>query len=136
MKQVTLHGKPIKVGDKVWDSRVGWSGVKRICVNDKYPIETEYATYKENGFRFSKDTYPSLFWKEQNFDLSKPLPDLKVDDKVIVWENKGGELHRHFCKFDSNGDIVTFNYGQTSWTNFNKTSAWQNWRLPDNTKGK
>ena len=133
MSEATLHGKPIKIGDRVWDSRAGWSTVEIICLDDKYPIRTENASYKETGFRFSKDEFPSLFWKEQSFDLTKPLPNLKVDDKIIVGNvsfNEDG-FKRHFCKFDENGNAVVFNKGQTSWSNNGETSSWKHWKLPD-----
>lgn len=131
MKQVTLHGEVVAVGDRVWNNRQGWELVR--CINPKgvYPIETDTSTFEEDGFRVIGDKKPSLFWKEQKYDLSKSLPDLKVDDKVIVWNIEGIEANRHFCKFKSNGDLVAYNEGKTSWTSTGGVTAWKHWRLPD-----
>lgn len=131
MKQITLHGFPVKIGDKVWNSRQGWELVRCINPKDVYPIETDTSTFEEGGFKMVGDKYPSLFWKEQTFDLTKPLPDLKLDDKVIIWDNDSAKYGRHFCRFDPDGKIVTFDGGLTSWTSGGRTTAWSNWELPD-----
>lgn len=133
MEQVTLHGKPIKVGDKVWQHRLGETVVVEIYINDMYPIVTEDSSYSTDGKLYLSDKYPSLFWKEQSFDKSKPLPDLKVDDKIIVGDTpfKENGFKRYFCKFDENGNAVVFREGRTSWNSDGKTNTWKYWKLPD-----
>ena len=90
MKQVTLHGEPIKVGDRIRNLNYAgnWDTIPCINPNLNYPTHTainEVCT--EYGKYDNRDKYPSTFWKEQTFDLSKPLPNLKVEDEVDVWSN-------------------------------------------------
>ena len=73
MKQITLHGEPIKVGDKVWGIIEGWTEVIKLNTKIIYSIQVaSLEEYNEDGKYKSKDESPSLFWKEQKFDLSKP----------------------------------------------------------------
>jgi len=72
MKQTTLHGKPIKVGDKVWTIQSGWTEVIDIDKNkfdDLLFLVTPDYSYDEKGHLFGGDEHPSLFWKEQTFVL-------------------------------------------------------------------
>lgn len=131
MKEVTLHGKPIKVGDKIWNFRSGWVTVEYLHQDDPYPIITNSSSCTRNGKRYLSDGCPSFFWKEQILDLSKPLPDLKVDDKVIVWDDEEYKYAEHFYNFNSNGNIVTFSDGQTSWSSDSSMSVWKYWEIPD-----
>lgn len=131
MEQVTLHGKHIKEGDKVWDNRFGWTTVKNIRPDRKYKISTGYYSYMQDGKAIEQNEFPSLFWKEQKFDLTKPIPDLKVDDPIIVWHDERIKYKRYFCNFDKSGNVVTYDYGGTSWSVPGKTSHWPNWELPN-----
>ena len=76
MKQVTLHGEPIKVGDEVWEIKRGKTIVTHIDVGENeslYPIHTSSSEeYTKEGKFYYTDEAPSLFWKKQKFDLSKP----------------------------------------------------------------
>lgn len=60
------------------------------------------------------------------------LPDLKVDDKVMV-RNSDEDLwkRRHFSHFDHNGRVVCFDAGCTSWSADDYVAPWNHWRLPN-----
>jgi hypothetical protein len=129
---VTLHGKEIKVGDKVWDSHYGWSEVVSLYGNEYYVIETNYSYYDADGKFYRNDILPRLFWNEFEVPkcaFTKPLPDLKVDTRVLVWNN-GVKEKRYFSHFDKYGNMRCFNNGVTGWINKNAaTTAWDNWEI-------
>ena len=60
----TLHGIEVKVGDKVWDSNLGWDEVINITYSDSYPIATGTTSYTSEGFSFKEHKSPQLFWQE------------------------------------------------------------------------
>lgn len=122
-----------KVGDKVWDTRKGWGVVAEMRYSNEYPILVNfghnYESYTLDGYYFEGDVNPSLFWDEIVIEAPpKPLPDLPVDAKVLVWlDGDGLKLKRHFSHFE-NGLLHTFDSGKTSWTGVS-TSAWVKWEL-------
>jgi len=61
--------------------------------------------------------------------LEKDLPDLKVDDPIIVFE-RGDLLRRHFSHWGDDGQAFVFVDGKTSWTS-SSTIAFRKWELPD-----
>ena len=129
-----------KVGDKVWDIRIGWGTIidNHSKGNKDYPICVQFEAtganeyYTACGKYYSEDINPSLFWDEIKFDVpKKPLPKLEVDTKVIVWNNYNStKYHRHFHSFNKNGVIVTWGNGKTSFTaSKSDWSTWDNWEL-------
>jgi hypothetical protein len=129
----TLHGLKINVGDKVWDSRFGWSEVISIYNRKMYEIETNFNCYMSDGKYHIEDKFPTLFWNEFEAPegaFIKPLPKLRVDTKVLVW-NDGDtvKLKRHFSHFYDD-EIYCFINGVTGWTTKNAiTTSWDNWEL-------
>ena len=90
-----------KIGDKVWSIRSGWTEITEIGGNDYYPINIKGIMYSLDGKLWNFDTSPSLFWKEQKFDLSKPLPDFKRGDILWVWDcDREYKILRVFSHFD------------------------------------
>ena len=74
-----------------------------------------------------------LYWNE--FEIPKeafikPLPQLAVDTKVIVWDDNGNSHKQHFKEF-KNGKIVCFILGRTSFTAHDDSdeTLWNNWEL-------
>jgi hypothetical protein len=130
----TLHGLEIKVGDKVWDTRYGWSEVISLYNRKMYEIRTNYNFYTTEGKYNSSDKLPSIFWNEFEIPkeaFSKPLPNLEVNTKVIVWEDEDGiKERRYFSHFTNDGNICCFNFGATEWSiESHQTSSWKNWEL-------
>jgi len=131
----------IKLGDDVWSIEEGWGTVEAITGGD-YPLIAQFKylriSFTLEGKRFMSSTNPTLFWDEIKFEVpKKPLPDLKVDTPVLVWDEKGGEKKiRHFRKFTKKGKMVCFAGGVASQTN-KCTHEWNYWELAeDNTKDK
>ena len=130
--------KDAKVGDKVWSFTDGWGEVTRIYDEDIYQIYVEFGrnrvAFAVDGKSVECHLYQTLFWDEVKFDIpKKPLPDLAIDTKVIVWVMEGYEKRkRYFKKFDKNGKIVCFSDGTTSWSSpKNKEVSWSYWELAE-----
>ena len=120
-----------KVGDKVWDMRIGWTTI--ISINDvsRYPIRTEAGkTYTTLGTCTIEDKFPVLFWDEVSITPpEKPIPKLEVDTKVLVRDSLEAEhIKRYFSHFEENGSISVFANGTTSWT-YNITVPYSYWEL-------
>lgn len=126
------------VGDKVWDMGSGWGEIKRIDTSVTYypidvyfPRDDETKSYTVDGKVYDDGTYQTLFWNEVVIKApTKPLPDLPVDTKVLVWCNGKPKEKRHFSHFSSSGRIACFNHGCTSWTTI-RTSEWDGWELSE-----
>ena len=125
----------VKVGDKVWDSRQGWGVVEALIPHSDYPICVDFVntedTYTLDGYYTEDDINPSLFWDEIEIKAPpKPVPELEVDTKVIVWQDVDcTPLKRHFSHFDSDGVLCAFAGGRTSHTSCGTTATWDNWKL-------
>ena len=124
-----------KVGDKVWHhNRQKWSTILRIYKNHTYCIEIEEGlTFTAQGLSYSENKMPSIFlnkWEVPKEAFVKPLPQLDVDTKVIVWDDVNKKKKRHFSHFEDN-KIKCFRLGQTSFSNDYKgtTVSWDNWEL-------
>lgn len=132
MKQYDFSG--YKVGDRVWDIRDGWQEIVDISYDLKYPIRAVSRSYTIDGRDHESDKYPTIFpneFKIPDEAFVKPLPDLAVDTKVIVW-NTGYEedkFKRYFKEFDSFGNIVCFNNGCTSWSTNGDSITWDNYEV-------
>jgi hypothetical protein len=130
---ITLHGIDIKIGDNVFDIRYGWSKVIELDDESIYKIVTNFNSYTIDGKYHIMDSFPILFWNE--FEVPKcvfikPLPDLKIDTKVLVWNGNGRKEKRYFSHFDKYGNMRCFNNGVTGWINKNAaTTAWDKWEL-------
>jgi hypothetical protein len=61
----------------------------------------------------------------------KRRPDLKVDQKVLVWDvDKASAKKRHFSHFGGDGKIYAFNCGNTSWSEPSyKTTSWNHYEV-------
>jgi hypothetical protein len=74
------------------------------------------------------DNWKKSLHKRTGKNKWKPVvdvPDLKVDDKVIVWNKTGFSRHnRHFSHFDGSGKINCFIGGNTSFTSEEGTASW------------
>lgn len=130
---VTLHGEPIKVGDKVFSLTNGWDIITGISDFASYPIETNETVYTIEGKRYKDDLTPTIFWDEITVEIPKrPLPQLEVDTKVLVWnDNPNRKFNSYFSHFDENGSIYAFSGGRTSWSAKGVTSDWNHWELAD-----
>lgn len=114
--------KDSKVGDKVWSFRMGYGAIIEIRKGDNFPIIVKFDGDAQDSFTYCgryliEDTNPELFHSEVKFEVPpKPLPDLKVDAKVMVWdEGDCKKKRRHFSHFED-GAIVCFPKGLTSFT--------------------
>jgi hypothetical protein len=84
-----------KVGDKVWSVAHGYGivlSIKRGANN--YPLRVQFNLYKHTYTYTGKDkicnAFQTLFWQE--FEIPKeasikPLPDIEINTKVLVWDN-------------------------------------------------
>ena len=125
-----------KVGDKVWCINSGWGEIRARYGSVTYPIGVyfsngEYKTYTVGGLYTEYDKTQSLFWDEVKFEApKKPIPDLKVDTKVVVWNyGSSNKYCRHFSHFKNN-NIYVFDKGLSSLTGTSK-STWDNWELAE-----
>jgi hypothetical protein len=129
----TLHGLEIKVGDKVFDTRYGWSEVVALCKTSPHNIITNIDCYTTDGKYSIDNKLPSLFWNEFEIPkeaFTKPVLDLKIDTKVLVWNDGHIKERRYFSHFDKYGNICCFNSGATGWATKNSaTTTWNNWEL-------
>ena len=134
---MTTTFETAKVGDRVWCMRAGWGEIRDDRrASAAYPIHVyfsndEFKTYTVDGLYDADDITQSLFWDEVKIEApQKPLPDLEVDAKVLVWsDHRCLKLKRHFSHFE-NGVLRAFDRGHTSWTG-GPTSAWPNWELAE-----
>lgn len=128
-----------KLGDKVFDYlRQGWGTVFEVQGEESlYPIEVQFANldtenYTVDGCMYRSSKAPVLFFDEVPLIVppERPLPQLPVDTKVIVWKNTAvpEKYSRYFSHFTSDGKAVCFINGATSWSE-KKTVTWDNWEL-------
>ena len=124
-----------RIGDRVWCIRTGWCVVKDTCPH-LYSIIVKYengkiGTYTADGFYNKDDVQQTLFWDEVVIKApSKPVQDLPVDTKVMVWSNTAPKARRYFSHFNPSGEIECFVNGMTSWTT-KQTMDWPYWELPE-----
>lgn len=134
---MTTTFETAKVGDKVWSAENGWGEIWSINDSDSYPIGVIWSnqkcctTYTLGGKRLIAHDHQSLFWDEIEIKApTKPLPDLAVDTKVLVWSAITPKTRRYFSHFSSSGEMMCFVNGMTSWTT-TVTSGWDNWELAE-----
>jgi len=129
-----------KTGDKVYDIRRGYGVIVNIQEYDMYPITAQIGNlieeYTLEGKSHISNEIPFLYWdKPEIIAPPKPLPDLKVDTKVLVWNDNGNiKYKRHFSHFDENGKIYCFLQGTSSFTANNARfyMSWDNCEVVEN----
>lgn len=135
---MTTTFETAKVGDKVWSIERGWGEILSLTEGVIYPLAVGFPnenplSFTLGGKRLLTQKYQTLFWDEVKIDApAKPLPDLEVDTKVLVWSDPEQKYRRHFSHF-SNGRIYTFGRGRTSFTALDSAPVieWPNWELTE-----
>lgn len=127
--------KKAKVGEKVWDFAYGWGEIVEMDRSLIFGLTVKFK-YSKISFLFGgmiqADTSQTLFYNEIKFEIpKKPLPDLKVDTKVIVWNDVSAKKKRYFSHFNNVGKIACFHNGTTSWSNKGISDWWENWELAE-----
>lgn len=134
MKTTTFE--TAKVGDKVWSVEYGWGVIRHTTYTQAAPILVVFNItdinnkYRQNGKRLYSENQ-TLFWDEVEIEApQKPLPDLEVDTKVLVWNDPSDKHNRHFSHFGA-GCVWTFKNGCTSFTSehISATTAWSYWEV-------
>lgn len=136
---MTTTFETAKIGDKVWCITSGWGEIHDTGWSDRYPISVEFPdgefrSYTLGGLYTEYDKTQSLFWGEVVIEApAKPLPELDVDTKVLVWNNSRAHAsNAHFCCFE-NGKIYTYDNGRTSFTRLlgDGLKGWNHWELAE-----
>lgn len=128
------------VGDDVWDIQHGWGTVYAVKPSDDFPIKVTFDNFDESysysgqawAWVGSRTLSQTLFWGEVIIVAPvKPLPDLPVDTKVLVWDvdKPKNKLVRYFCSFDASGRVVVFQHGTTSFSCEGYTEIWSEWEV-------
>lgn len=126
-RRMNLHGYEVKKGDRLWHFYYGWV---EVLNEPQFNIEFKAAGNSEQRLIARTGVRRQFFWKEQKLDYSRPLPDLKVDAKVIVWDGGGSiRLRRHFKEWSDNGNIVVFGEGRDSFTSSGRGVEYENWEI-------
>jgi len=127
--------KNAKIGDKLYSMEDGWGVLEDITDRD-HPLTIQFDSYKKSftldGRRYIDSKNQTLFWDKIEFEIPKrPLPNLKVDAKVLVWgsSNKDRKVKRYFKEFNVNGELVCFRGGATSWSTDGVCCGWKYWEL-------
>ena len=111
--------------------------IQSCTEGETYPIKVRVKdghllTYTLDGRLLITNACQTLFWDEVVIEApEKPLPDLEVDAKVIVWDNGRDRFSRHFSHFSKDGVLHTFSHGKTSFTGAGHTTPWDNWELAE-----
>lgn len=136
---MTTTFETARCGDRVWCITSGWGEVRSIDPTKDYSIAVyfaevdEFKTFTMGGLYEMGNLNQSLFWGEVEVVApSKPLPDLEVDAKVLVWTDPAKKHRRHFSHF-SGGQICTFDAGATSFSMLHRNSitCWPHWELAE-----
>lgn len=129
-----------EVGDKVWDMKYKYGVIISTDYTREVPLcvkfdSGHYKHYTIDGLLVcnscGSNNIQTLFW--QKFIIPKeafvkPMAQLEVDTKVLVWGINKQKLRRHFSHFDDFGRIWTFDNGSTSWSG-DAATPWTNWEL-------
>ena len=141
MKGYNAAGKPqfedYKIGDKVWDSEIGeWVKIKLYVPSEKgrecFELETDVRIFHTGQTNYK--CAPRYFC--QPFEIpaeayERPKPDLKVDDKVLVWDKKFPEekYPMHFAGWTEHGRMKTFEDGRSLFTDNGHFDLWDNYEV-------
>ena len=131
-----------KVGDKVFDVRLGWGEIIDICFEDNGLVYVGFKGWTEaynlyGVYNISYDKRPSLYWNEFEVPeeaFEKPSPKLEIDTPVLVSSKEGDEGYkRHFAGWTKDGRMKCWRNGHTSWSAGGKEdySIWNYWKLPE-----
>ena len=118
---MTTTFETAQVGDRVWGLNYGWAIVSHIDLGSKYPIVVNFSgrigSFTYDGKNTEVQLTQSLFWDEVIITPPpKPLHNLEVDTKVLVWDSdETMKFKRYFSHFDKFGNIYVFVNGLTSW---------------------
>ena len=135
---MTTTFETARVGDKVWCMHTGWGEIIDTWASVSYPIAVYFPNeirklYTTGGYYVDDDVSQTLFWDVVKVVApQKPLPNLEVDTKVIVWTNPYKKQKRHFSHF-VDGRIWTFDNGSTSFSKLhtNSVTGWPHWELAE-----
>ena len=118
------------VGDAVWSTKHGWGTVSAIRPDTAWPVRAEFDRYLESYTWGGVDDWQqprTLYWDELVIP-TKPLPKLKVDTLVRVWDKERSCAKlRYFSHFEGTR-IYTYHWGATSIT-ADTTNTWENWEV-------
>lgn len=128
---MTTTFETVKVGDRVWDIGRGWGTVQEVLCESRWPVRVRFDTSYEEVYTYAgggMGRMPrTLFWDELVIPI-KPLPKLKVDTLVRVWDRSRDYAKlRYFSHFEGT-KIFTYCYGATS-LSADATCAWENWEV-------
>lgn len=134
-----------KVGDRVWSYLDGWGTIIDTSFGQEgysFPIRVQYSDsdtecYTTCGKLYNRNINPTLFWDEIKFDIpDKPLPELEVDTKVLVWNNGESKYRGHFYSFTEDGRIRAWSNSTSSFTANSDDcyTLWPNWELYEENK--
>ena len=129
-----------EVGDRVWDMKYKHGVIISTNCTREAPLCVKFDSghikhYTIDGLLVYNSWYSNniqtLFWQE--FEIPKeafvkPMPQLEVDTKVLVWGLGTQKLKRYLSHFDKFGTIWTFDNGKTSWSG-DAVTPWTNWEL-------
>ena len=133
--------KDAKIGDRLYSVEDGWGIVEAINTSRIYPLTMKFdfcvKSFTLEGRRYIGSQNPTLFWDKIEFEIPKrPLPDLKVDTPVFVWNEKGmAREKKYFKEFNEDGKIVCFYGGATSWSYNGLDYEWNFWELAEDNTG-
>jgi hypothetical protein len=104
----------VKVGDKIWTIRHGWTTVKYFCSDREYPIGIEKETYTFDGRAVIEDKYPSAFlefpFKEQPIEKDTLVyyrDDEEESWKVGYYSHFDNVSKKHWCFMGSKKSTET-----------------------------
>lgn len=109
--------------DKKYKTRSGTTVVIHAIYPHNRDQQVQGAIVYTDGFQMNSWSLEGRFHEGNNIDTSgldlievSPYEDWKIDDKVLVWDNKLFIFNRHFAGVDKSGDIIVYPEGRTSWT--------------------
>jgi hypothetical protein len=128
-------------GDRVYNFPRGWGTIisvqyKYFSDGIQYPIKVQFdhkdriSHYTVEGRRYSN--VQELFWDEVSIEAPiKPLPELEVDTKLLVWNDDDDILYRRHFAYFKDGKAYCYSNGKTSWTAYSDehVSEWDNYRV-------
>ena len=80
-RMITLDGRELKAGDRLWSTAYGWVEVKQTEPDLAFAIRTTLGSYSASG-KYSTYGPRSLFWDEVKID---PPPPPKKKVKKYQW---------------------------------------------------